>query len=148
MTDVESLRDDEPRLNAMSVPLPRTAWALVRNGMIAKIVHTYDHERHPFGDIEQGEVELEHGPVALTGEHALRVDSSIAAVGHLVDAKGNTTPAEGRTRPLVPGEAAYRGPDAAQVHDASADGADRDEHGEDVGAAHEPHADTDRAPDA
>ncbi|GAN55250.1 hypothetical protein [Tanticharoenia sakaeratensis] len=122
MTDVESLRDDEPRLNAMGVPFPRTAWALVRNGVIAKIVHTYDHEHHPFGDIAQGEAEPEHGPVALTGEHVLRVDSSIAAVGDLVDAKGNTTPAEGRARPLIPGEAAYRGPTSAQIQPAEHEG--------------------------
>jgi len=112
---MDDIKDDDVRHNAAGVALPRAHWALVRDGVVAAIVRTYDHVRHPFGEIAQGPIDVQQGHVALEGEHVIRVDGTDAAIGNLVDAKGNVTPSEGRTRALVPGEAAYRGPEGDQV---------------------------------
>ncbi|KXV20644.1 hypothetical protein [Gluconobacter japonicus] len=95
--------DDPVITTATGYAIPRTAWAHIRDGFVVAIAQTYDHLKHPFGEV----AEANPGNVPLEGETVIRVTGSNAAVGHLVDSKGNLTPAEGRTTALSPGQPAY-----------------------------------------
>ncbi|BBC81280.1 protein naked cuticle homolog 2 [Acetobacter orientalis] len=97
-------QDSPVLVTAAGYAIPRTAWALVRDGFIAAVVHTYDEQKPPFKNapVAGGGV-----PVPMVGEAAIRVTGTGALMGHLVDSFGNVTPAEGRTTALQPGQAAY-----------------------------------------
>ncbi|GAN66901.1 MULTISPECIES: hypothetical protein [Acetobacter] len=97
-------QDSPVLVTAAGYAIPRTAWALVRDGFIAAVVHTYDEQKPPFKNapVAGGGVS-----VPMVGEAAIRVTGTGALVGHLVDSFGNVTPAEGRTTALQPGQAAY-----------------------------------------
>ncbi|MCQ8279870.1 hypothetical protein NFI95_15605 [Acetobacteraceae bacterium KSS8] len=103
--------DDVPEVQpTIGIPVarPRT-WVLVRDGVVTHVKHTMDWFKHPFGDNHGGRV------VDGTG-----VD---VAPGYFVDAKGNFTPAEGRTAPIPEGLPAYHsgpGTPAASPHEVAA----------------------------
>lgn len=131
-------RDDPIIVNVAGRALPRTAWALVRDGVIAAVVLTYDRDKPPFGDVP-----VASGDVPLFGDVAIRVTGTHAAPGYLVDARGNVTPAEGRTRALLPGEAAYQGPVSGQVNQSLEENNDGEAHDD---AAEQPAENEVRAP--
>jgi len=95
--------DDPVITTATGYAIPRTAWARIRDGFVVAIAHTYDHLKHPFDEVAGAKP----GNVPLQGETVIRVTGSNAAVGHLVNSKGNLTPAEGRTTAHSPGQPAY-----------------------------------------
>ncbi|AAW62182.1 hypothetical protein [Gluconobacter oxydans] len=95
--------DDPVITNVSGYALPRTSWALVKDGIIAGISRTYDHVKPPFPDVPVARP----GSIPLTGTVAIIVTNTQAVAGHLVDHHGNTTPSEGRIGPLSEGQAAY-----------------------------------------
>ena len=103
---------DAPAFTAdAGIPIRRSRWALVRDGVIERVEHSLDHLRHPFGDDAEGAYHAPHDgrqiEVPRTGLTVLKVTGTEAAVGHLVDTKGNVTPLEGRTEALADNEPAY-----------------------------------------
>lgn len=122
---MDEFRDDPIRHTAAGGALPRRGWALVRDGVVAVVVHTYDFARHPFEGVDGApgaDVHHSGGPVPLEGVAVLDVTGADAHSGMLVDEKGNVTPAEGRTTRLSAGEPAYHAGPNDPGAAASADG--------------------------
>ena len=103
---------DAPAFTAdAGIPIRRSLWAMVRDGVIERLEPSLDHLRHPFGDDAK---DAYHAPsdgrqieVPRAGLAVLKVTGTDAAVGHLVDTKGNVTALEGRTEGLADNEPAY-----------------------------------------
>lgn len=96
-------KDDPIITNANGFALPRIGWALVEDGMIRAVVHTYDDDAGPFEDAPLAIP----GQVPLTGRCALKVTGTGALVGHLVDRNGNVSASGGRDAALGDDMAAY-----------------------------------------
>lgn len=124
---------DDPVITNMSgYALPRTSWALVKDGVIEGISLTYDPIKPPFPDVPVASP----GAVPLTGTVAVVVTGTRAIAGHLIDHRGNTTPAEGRKQALKAGFPAYHdgiGEDPGQIAPESAE-LEIDDHGETDGS--------------
>ena len=95
--------DDPVITNVNGYALPRTSWALVKDGVIEGVSLTYNHTSPPFPDVPVAKP----GAIPLTGTVAIIVTGTHAVTGHLVDRHGNTTPAEGRLSALKEGQPAY-----------------------------------------
>ena len=93
---------DEPEIQPQIGPVQQRVrtWVQVRHGRVHAVKHTHDWFKHPFEDLEDADYVVDGTGVEV-------------APGHFVDAKGNFTPAEGRTAPIPQGLPAYHaGPDA------------------------------------
>lgn len=96
-------KDDPIITNANGFALPRIAWALVEDGTVCAVAHTYDDHAAPFDDAPAAVA----GKVPLTGRCALKVTGAGAMIGHLVDRNGNVSASGGREAALGPEMAAY-----------------------------------------
>lgn len=96
-------KDDPIITNANGFALPRIAWALVEEGTVRAVVHTYDDHAAPFNEAPVAVA----GEVPLTGRCSLKVTGTGALVGHLVDRSGNVSASGGRDAPLGADMAAY-----------------------------------------
>ena len=74
---------------------PMRQWALVKDGIVAEVRKAAYHLAHPFSMEE------------VDGGHVLDVTGVPCHPGFMADAKGNVTPAEGRTAPIPDGLPAY-----------------------------------------
>lgn len=99
--------NEQPIQYASGSTMPQITWALAENGRIIDVARTNTDTVSPFEDAPIFSASMGQ---ANTGRWAVNCTGGHVVPGYLIDAKGNVTPAEGRTGVISGVIPAYQGP--------------------------------------
>lgn len=124
------LEDAPVNVGDSGVAARRVTWVLAIDGIVAKVVKTYNYLVHPFTVDDDAHIAQNDGSrmiIPMKGVAVLPAAGMDVVPGMLVDTKGNFTATEGRIARLHPSEPAYLAGPQPVVADGAGSRRDPDE---------------------